>query len=257
MRKVLLSILILLSLFLEISGIILLVSAQPFLYERAMRSNFPEIYGGPSGKEEDPCTATLREAREQWELSEEEIRDNYHFLIRYLFALQEPPFQLHGLPASVTGVAHFHEVRLIYQRLLWAFLLSLLACLALRPGLRRALQPAEKKALRHSLNLARCILFLLLPLALGSLMALNFSAAFTAFHQLFFANDWWLFDPATDPVILYLPESFFASMAVAMLALLLLDGVIAGVRLRGGAGRPGQPQRTPGRRSKRAPLRHR
>ena len=47
--------------------------------------------------------------------------------------------------------------------------------------------------------------------------------AFAAFHALFFpGKDNWLFDPATDPVIGILPETFFLRCAVLILALLLL-----------------------------------
>ena len=62
-------------------------------------------------------------------------------------------------------------------------------------------------------------LFLLIAL----LAALNFDGAFTVFHSIFFpGKDNWLFDPATDPVILILPEAFFRSCAILILAAVLL-----------------------------------
>lgn len=42
----------------------------------------------------------------------------------------------------------------------------------------------------------------------------NFSAAFTKFHELFFTNDLWLFDPAQDYMIRMLPEGFFYDMTL-------------------------------------------
>ena len=43
------------------------------------------------------------------------------------------------------------------------------------------------------------------------------------FHSIFFpGKDNWLFDPATDPVILILPEAFFRSCAILILAAVLL-----------------------------------
>jgi integral membrane protein (TIGR01906 family) len=56
---------------------------------------------------------------------------------------------------------------------------------------------------------------LALFLVLAVLVAIDFDAAFTAFHTLFFpgkAN--WLFDPATDEIILALPETFFMNCAI-------------------------------------------
>jgi len=41
----------------------------------------------------------------------------------------------------------------------------------------------------------------------------NFSKYFTIFHQMFFSNDLWIFDPAEDYMIRMLPEGFFYDMA--------------------------------------------
>ena len=47
--------------------------------------------------------------------------------------------------------------------------------------------------------------------------------AFSFFHSVFFpGKENWLFDPATDPVILLLPEEFFRNCAIAIAASLLL-----------------------------------
>ena len=53
--------------------------------------------------------------------------------------------------------------------------------------------------------------------ALGALAATDFDRAFTVFHGIFFpGKDNWLFDPATDPVIVLLPEEFFRNCAIAI-----------------------------------------
>ena len=57
----------------------------------------------------------------------------------------------------------------------------------------------------------------------AALAATDFDRAFTAFHGIFFpGKENWLFDPATDPVILLLPEEFFRNCAIAIAASLLL-----------------------------------
>lgn len=57
----------------------------------------------------------------------------------------------------------------------------------------------------------------------AALAVTDFSRAFAIFHGVFFpGKENWLFDPATDPVILLLPEEFFRHCAIAIAASLLL-----------------------------------
>ena len=59
--------------------------------------------------------------------------------------------------------------------------------------------------------------------AAQALAATDFDRAFAVFHGIFFpGKENWLFDPATDPVILLLPEEFFRNCAIAIAASLLL-----------------------------------
>lgn len=55
--------------------------------------------------------------------------------------------------------------------------------------------------------------FLLLGGILAWLFTKNFSKYFVRFHEIFFDNDLWLLDPATDLMIRMLPEGFFADFA--------------------------------------------
>lgn len=55
--------------------------------------------------------------------------------------------------------------------------------------------------------------------AIGSLLLTylflrDFTAAFTKFHEIFFTNDLWLFDPAEDYMIRMLPEGLFSDMVI-------------------------------------------
>ena len=49
--------------------------------------------------------------------------------------------------------------------------------------------------------------------AAGALI-MDFNAAFTVFHEVFFTNDLWIFDPAEDYMIRMLPEGFFYDMVL-------------------------------------------
>ena len=66
----------------------------------------------------------------------------------------------------------------------------------------------------------------------GTWAAIDFTAFFTFFHEVFFTNDLWLFDPATDYMIRMLPEGFFADIALRIVSLfVVLIMLISGICL--------------------------
>ena len=76
-----------------------------------------------------------------------------------------------------------------------------------------------------------------LILFLGIAMARNFNAVFTKFHEIFFDNDLWIFDPAEDYMIRMLPEGLFFDMVIriggiflAGLTVLLILSIVYSVR---------------------------
>ena len=71
--------------------------------------------------------------------------------------------------------------------------------------------------------------FLVISGGLGVLCASDFNKYFFLFHEIFFDNDLWLLDPATDLMIRMRPEGFFFDMVIrigsifiGMLAILLI-----------------------------------
>lgn len=91
----------------------------------------------------------------------------------------------------------------------WAFLLLLISLVLLIVFFREKLW----KILSRSYQVTLGILTLLI-LLLGIGMARNFNAVFTKFHEIFFDNDLWLFDPAEDYMIRMLPEGLFFDMVI-------------------------------------------
>ena len=57
-------------------------------------------------------------------------------------------------------------------------------------------------------------LFLGVAAVFGGLVAIDFNKYFVLFHEIFFNNDLWLLDPATDLLIRMLPEGFFFDMVI-------------------------------------------
>ena len=65
------------------------------------------------------------------------------------------------------------------------------------------------------------VVFLGILVFLGIAFTVDFTKCFTIFHEIFFTNDLWLFDPRYDYMIRMLPEGFFADMVVRILLFFL------------------------------------
>ncbi|HYN47902.1 MAG TPA: DUF1461 domain-containing protein [Candidatus Nanopelagicales bacterium] len=81
-------------------------------------------------------------------------------------------------------------------------------------------------------------------IAVGSAFLLFFDTAFTLFHQLFFAEGSWTFDPATDRLVQLFPYQFWTetSVAIAVVGFGLTIAVWAlATRLAGPRGTPSAP----------------
>ena len=64
-----------------------------------------------------------------------------------------------------------------------------------------------------------------LTIILGGLFASDFNRYFVIFHKIFFTNDLWMFDPATDYMIRMLPEGFFYDM-VMRIGMVFIAGLL-------------------------------
>lgn len=151
-------------------------------------------------------------------LSEAEIRENYDALIAYNMAWEDGNLEFPTLPMSETGKIHFEEVKEIFD---------LFKYLAVGCGILGAVGivfMARKKEYRYLKMTA--MLSCGLPAVLGLLVALFWDKVFVIFHELFFDNDYWIFDYRTDPIILLLPDEFFMHCA-----LMIFGGVLLGAAI--------------------------
>lgn len=57
----------------------------------------------------------------------------------------------------------------------------------------------------------------------GLAMTIDWEWAFETMHKIFFDNDYWLFDPHTDPVITILPEEFFMHCGIFIVVLISIE----------------------------------
>lgn len=153
------------------------------------------------------------------ELTKEQIRENYDALIDYnLFWKGEDTLQFPDFPMSEHGQIHFAEVRRIFVALQYLMIGSAAVFFIGEWGKLR-------RGSRRSLKLT-AILAIVLPLAAGAMIASNWEAFFVGFHHVMFSNDYWLFDPVTDPVILILPDAFFLHCALAILICVLAGSAL-------------------------------
>lgn len=146
---------------------------------------------------------------------EEEIRLNYDALIDYNMGWEKGLLEFPTLPQSTEGQIHFQEVKDIFDLFKYLGIGTLVLGAA---GVFVMWKKKEYLYLKYT-----GILAVALPAVVGSLVAMNWQKAFVLFHEIAFDNDFWLFDPATDPVIRMLPDTFFFHCAV-----MILGGVVAG-----------------------------
>lgn len=147
-------------------------------------------------------------------LTERTIQKNYEGLIRYCLDPGHNTLAFRGLTQSRPALTHFAEVKVIFQIILWTGLACLL--LSFIVGVR-AYKKRDLRFLSWTFRLS-----LTLPFLLSLPLVFFFDRAFVLFHRLAFSNDYWIFDPATDPIINYLPETFFQNMVFLIVGIWIL-----------------------------------
>ena len=159
------------------------------------------------------------------DLSKGELTANYRILLQYLNLPWIPKLILPDFPVSESGAFHFYEVKKLFLLNYSVLLVTLIPSILY---LKTAIQQQRLWKLVRPFQVAAS-----LPIFLGFIMLVAFDQFFVLFHQLFFNNDDWLFDPVTDPIIMALPEEFFMHcfiFAFLLLEILLLTGIYFGRR---------------------------
>lgn len=150
-----------------------------------------------------------------------EIKANYDAVIDYSLSFGKVPLEFPTFPMSEGGRIHFEEVKNIFN------LFKYMAIFGTLTGAAGILRQRRKQSYGY-LKLT-AILTVALPAVIGATVALNWDWTFAAFHELAFNNDYWLFDPATDPIINILPDAYFLHCVVMILVLVILGSLICGL----------------------------
>ena len=146
-------------------------------------------------------------------IPEEEIINNYDALIDYNSVFFNGPLEFPTFPMSDNGREHFREVKTIFSSFQIALIVSIICLIPLCIVLL--------KKRKYGFLLAGGVLAIVIPAAVGVIMtAVGWDDFFVLFHQLFFNNDFWIFDAISDPVIIILPDDYF---------MMCLSQIIAGI----------------------------
>lgn len=145
-------------------------------------------------------------------LSDKELLHNFDQLMQYLNTPWIHNLKLDDLPVSASGALHFYEVKRLF---LLNYGLLIVTVVPSVFYVRRLIKQKRLWTLIQPFKLAMVV-----PIVIAFLMAVNFDQFFITFHGLFFNNDAWIFNPATDPIINVLPETFFLHCFILFFILL-------------------------------------
>lgn len=112
--------------------------------------------------------------------------------------------------------AHMVDVRSLYQNAMivrWGMLVLLLFLTAALFYQKRRQFHAY---LSRGILSVSCLFFLFLAL-IGIWISADFTGFWTSFHKIFFRNDLWLLNPATDLMINLFPEPFFNHLVIRII----------------------------------------
>lgn len=152
------------------------------------------------------------------DLSEEEIKLNYDYLIEYNLSKKVDDFEMPTIKSSPEGKIHFEEVRDIFQNLnkisVACFIISIIGILI----------NIKNKEIQFLKTTSKALISI--PVILALPIIIDFDSSFIIFHKLMFSNDYWIFDPNLDPVINMLPQEFFFHAGLMILLLILLASIV-------------------------------
>ncbi len=153
-------------------------------------------------------------------LTLDEVKENYDVLIDYNSLLGGGELVFPDFYMSEGGEIHFEEVRAIFVGIQ---IMAIITFFVLILGFGIKIKNHEYKFLLYG-----SVATVVIPLVLGIAVAINWEWAFVTFHEIAFSNDYWIFDPNLDPVIMILPSEFFMHCAIMIVTIaLVLSAVCA------------------------------
>ncbi len=155
-------------------------------------------------------------------ISFEVCKRNYDALIWYNCFWGPKKLVFPDFIMSEHGEIHFMEVRRIFVFMQYAAIGSLAAVL-----LGHFLYGKKHRA--YGFLPAVIVLALLVVAIVGGGLLFDWDRTFILMHKILFSNDYWIFDPAADPVINILPDTVFLAAGAGIIVLIAAGLLIAGL----------------------------
>ena len=154
-------------------------------------------------------------------LSEQDLMKEYTGLINYLQNPFVDKLEFENFVMSTYGEVHFYEVKRIFISLMIIVAIFIVALVGWFIFSKYKKGSINIRGLLMSFNNSSNLLVVFF-IGIVALYLIDFSWAFTMFHKIFFRNDYWIFDPRIDPIIVALPEELFMICGGAILILLVI-----------------------------------
>ena len=146
-------------------------------------------------------------------ISEEICRKNYDILIDYNMIVSPDVLEFEDFELNETETIHFKEVKAIFCTMQWvSFVGTIIIILKIITQLKR--ENRDFRWLKYTLPMGIGI-----TSAIGILVAVNWKLAFKLMHEIFFRNDYWIFQIREGGIINILPDKFFMHCGIAIMVM--------------------------------------
>ena len=167
--------------------------------------------------------------------TEKECRENYDVLIDYNLIGGPDNLEFPSLEMSQEGEIHFQEVKDIFIPMQWISIICVPIIIAriifdIRKRKRILSSDYEVQGRKVSWWMGQTLIVsaVLAVLVLVSIV-IDWQWTFEMMHKIFFDNDYWIFNPLTDPVIKILPDTFFMHCGLLIISVMIGLLIVLGV----------------------------
>lgn len=148
-------------------------------------------------------------------ISKEACKLNYDTLIDYNLLGGDEELVFPTLRMSETGRIHFEEVKDIFINMQVISIIGVAIAIAFAVFLKnKGVSDKYVLWMKYTFPVTAVV-----ALSVASAMIIDWQWAFTTMHEIFFDNDYWIFNSYTDPVIKILPEEFFLHCGILIVIL--------------------------------------
>lgn len=155
------------------------------------------------------------------QVSNDVLNLNYKVLISYLTNPMNAKLTFPNFPMSNSASVHFMEVKQIFMILLALGILGAII-IFIHIAINKKKATPSKLLFLSIMPIISFIISIIILLA----CTIDFEDAFIIFHKILFKNNYWIFNPITDPIIDALPENFFLLAGLFIVIPLLIESLI-------------------------------